>query len=188
MLSKQPAMSGPGSSERSAEDDLISRRGAEARRKDNMPLDENKFPELIRELYKVVSKLETMFPGRPFTPDGHMVGSLAECFAEYYYDLSLLPCSTKGHDAEHQSGRVEIKATQASKVSLRSCPEHLLVFKLHRDGSFDEIYNGPGNPIWKLVEHRKRPDNGQYQVSLNQLRKIMLDVSECDKLPFRHQA
>jgi hypothetical protein len=49
------------------------------RREATMPLDEKRFPELIRELYAVVRQLEEMFPGRPFTPDGHMVGSLAEC-------------------------------------------------------------------------------------------------------------
>src|SRR5580700_8525568 len=54
-----------------------------------MALDEKRFPELIRELYNVVVALEAMFPGRPFTPDGHMVGSLAECFAEYFYGLKL---------------------------------------------------------------------------------------------------
>src|SRR5262245_19757777 len=48
-----------------------------------MPLDEQRFPELIRDLYRIVGELVTMFPGRPFTPDGHMVGSLAECYAEY---------------------------------------------------------------------------------------------------------
>lgn len=46
-----------------------------------MPLDEERFPERIRELYKLVAQLEALSPGRPFTPDGHMVGSLAECAA-----------------------------------------------------------------------------------------------------------
>lgn len=44
-----------------------------------MPLDEKRFLELIREMDAVVDQLELMFPGRPFTPDGHKVGSLAEC-------------------------------------------------------------------------------------------------------------
>jgi len=68
-----------------------------------------RFPRLIQELYRVVSELEAMFPGHPFTPDGHMVGSLAECFAEYYYDLKLftehlhpdagLPCAGQSGNA-----------------------------------------------------------------------------------------
>jgi hypothetical protein len=93
-------------------------------------MDEHRFPELIRKLYGLVAELEEMFPGRPFTPDGHMVGSLAECFAEYYYGLNLLTCSSRGHDARLGDCQVEIKATQGESVSLRSGPEKLLVLKL----------------------------------------------------------
>ena len=100
-----------------------------------MPFNDKRFPELIQELYRIVDDLEKMFPGRPFTPDGHMVGSLAECFAEYKYGLKLHACSYPGHDAHTDDCKVEIKATQGKSVSLRSCPEKLLVFQLLRDGS-----------------------------------------------------
>ncbi len=109
-----------------------------------MPLDEKRFPELIRELYQVVAQLEKMFPGCPFTPDGHMVGSLAECFAEYYYGLKLYACSNRGHDAQVEDCKVEIKATQGDRVALRNGPERLLVFRLLADGTFAEVYNGTG--------------------------------------------
>ena len=124
-----------------------------------------------------------MFPGRPFTPDGHMVGSLAECYAEYCYDLELFTCSHPGHDAQLGSTRVEIKATQGKRISLRSCPEQLLVFRLNQDGTFDEMYNGPGVPVWELVKDKKLPSNGQYSVSLTQLNKIMSTISDVDRLP-----
>jgi len=117
-----------------------------------MPFDSERFPKLIHELYRVVGELEAMFPGRPFTPDGHMVGSLAECFAEHYYDLKLFACSYPGHDAYTSDCKVEIKATQGNSVALRSGPDMLLVFKLLRDGSFEEIYNGPGAPVWALAD------------------------------------
>lgn len=138
---------------------------------------------MIRELYRVVAELEGMFPGRPFTPDGHMVGSLAECFAEYYYGLKLYGCSHPGHDAYTDDCKVEIKATQGKSVSLRSGPERLLVFRLHRDGSFEEIYNGPGALVWALVKAKSRPSNGQYQVRLTRLRKLMQDVPPDQRLP-----
>ncbi len=140
-----------------------------------MTFDEKRFSELVRELYRITGELEGMF-GRPFTPDGHMVGSLAECFAEYYYGLNLYACSHPSHDAYTDDGRVEIKATQGKSVSLRSGPERLLVFQLHRDGSFKEIYNGPGELVWVLVEGKPKPSNGQYKVSLAQLRKLMENV------------
>jgi hypothetical protein len=38
-------------------------------------VDKKRLPELIGDLYRIVEELETMFPGRHFTPDGHLVGS-----------------------------------------------------------------------------------------------------------------
>jgi hypothetical protein len=148
-----------------------------------MTFDDKRFPELIQELYRIVGELGDMFPGRPFTPDGHLVGSLAECFAEYYYGLNLYACSHPGHDAHTDDCKVEIKATQGKSVSLRSGPEKLLVFRLLRDGSFEEIYNGPGAPVWALVESKPKPSNGQHKVSLTQLRKLMQSVSPEQRLP-----
>jgi hypothetical protein len=37
-----------------------------------------RIPELMEKLYRVGDELEDLFPGRPFTPDGHLVGSHAE--------------------------------------------------------------------------------------------------------------
>lgn len=42
-------------------------------------------PQLIRKLYEIVAELETYFPDRHFTPDGHLVGSIGEVLAAYYY-------------------------------------------------------------------------------------------------------
>jgi hypothetical protein len=148
-----------------------------------MPLESKRFPALIKKLYGLVAELETMFPGRPFTPDGHMVGSLAECFAEYYYGLDLYRCSYPGHDAHTKDCEVEIKATQGNSVSLRSAPDKLLVFRLLRNGSFEEIYNGPGDPVWALVGSKARPSNGQYQVRLTQLKRLMQSVPVEQRLP-----
>lgn len=42
-------------------------------------IDHKRLRALVRDLYTTVNELESMFPGRHFTPDGHMVGSLGEC-------------------------------------------------------------------------------------------------------------
>lgn len=34
--------------------------------------------EIIRELYKITAELEEKYPGRRFTPDGHLIGSIGE--------------------------------------------------------------------------------------------------------------
>lgn len=62
-------------------------------------IDHDKFQELIKQLYSTVSELETIFPGRHFTPDGHMVGSIGECLVADAYGLELMTASNKGYDA-----------------------------------------------------------------------------------------
>ncbi|MCK5878367.1 MAG: hypothetical protein KAH24_01210 [Holophagae bacterium] len=136
-------------------------------------MDEKRFPKIIKNLYKNVAELEKMFPGRPFTPDGHMVGSIGECIAEHYYNLKLVPPSNKGYDAVKGKLKIEIKATQAKSIGLRSKPQHLLVLKIHKDGSFSEIYNGRGNRVWDLVSSKPLPSNGQYQISTTRLKELM---------------
>lgn len=54
-------------------------------------MNKERLPQLVAELYRVVNELEAMFPGRHFTPDGHLVGSLGECLAAHHYGLQLLP-------------------------------------------------------------------------------------------------
>ncbi len=54
-----------------------------------MDLDE--VPRLIGCLYDIVDRLEELFPGRKFTPDGHLVGSIGEVIAANLYGLELVP-------------------------------------------------------------------------------------------------
>lgn len=145
-------------------------------------MDRGRFPELLSQLYSVVSGLESMF-GRHFTPDGHMVGSLGEALAAYHYGLELQKPSCAGCDALKDGRRIEIKATQGARVAFRCEPDHLLVLRLHRDGSFEEVYNGHGQRVWRLVSHKPKPSNGQYQVSLATLRRLRAEVPASERLP-----
>lgn len=148
-------------------------------------MDKQKFPNLLRAIYDAVDGLETMFPGRHFTPDGHMVGSLGEALASYHYGIELSQASAVCHDGVCKGRQVQVKATQGSRVALSSQPEHLLVLKLRRDGSFTEEYNGPGEQVWALVAHKPWPKNGQYQVPLSSLRKLMASVGQHERLERR---
>lgn len=147
-------------------------------------IDHDKFRTLLKQLYATVSELETMFPGRHFTPDGHMVGSLGECLVADAYNLELKTASNKGYDAITESGvEVEIKATQSNSVAFRSQPQHAIVIKIQRDGTFEEIYNGPGALVWEQFNGKRLPSNGQFQVSLNKLRQLNQRVAQADRLP-----
>jgi hypothetical protein len=141
-------------------------------------MDHEKFQSLVQGIYSIVGELGEMFPGRHFTPDGHMVGSLGECLVADAYGLELMPSSNEGYDAVTSAGKkVEIKATQAKSVSFRSCPEHTIIIKINPDGTFDECYNGPGEIIWKQFEGRKLPSNGQYQISINRVKALSETVA-----------
>ena len=146
-----------------------------------------KFQNLVKGIYAIVKELEDMFPGRHFTPDGHMVGSLGECIVADAYGLNLMPASNAGFDAVSASGvKVEIKATQSKSVAFRSCPEHTIVIKIYPDGTFEEFYNGPGITIWSQFAGRNLPSNGQFQISLNQLGKLNAQVGDTDRIKQIH--
>ena len=128
-----------------------------------------------------MAEFEKLFPGRKFTPDGHLVGSIGEVIAAHRYDLILNEASTTGHDALARDGRqVEVKATQGSSVALRSEPEHLIVLHLDKEGQATEVYNGPGSLAW--AECGAMQKNGQRAISLSRLRKIMGQVAEGERL------
>ena len=138
--------------------------------------------EKIKELYEISAELERLFPGRHYTPDGHMIGSIGEALAASYYGLELFPASEETHDAKAPDGRlVQIKATQIGRISLSSEPRWLLVLRIHRDGAFSEEYNGPGKLAW---EHcGKMQKNGQRPISLAKLRKLRAEVPDSVRLP-----
>lgn len=147
-------------------------------------IDHDKFQALVKQLYALVNELEAMFPGRHFTPDGHMVGSLGECLVADAYNLELKTASNKGYDAVTETGlEVEIKATQSNSVAFRSQPQHTIVIKILRDGTFEEIYNGPGALVWEQFKDRRLLSNGQFQVSLNKLRQLNQTVTQADRVP-----
>ena len=91
-----------------------------------------------------------------------------------------MPASNKGFDATSSCGKqVEIKATQANSTAFRSEPEHAIVIKIFPDGTFEEIYNGPGKLVWDQFKGKPLPSNGQYQISLNKLKALnqLVDAS-----------
>ena len=142
--------------------------------------------EKIKALYAISRELEQLFPGRHYTPDGHMIGSIGEALAASWYGLELFEASAKTHDAKAHDGRlVQIKATQIDRVALSSEPEWLLVLKIHPDGTFTEEYNGPGALAW---EHcGKMQKNGQRPISLAALRKLQEEVPDSERLPKIHE-
>lgn len=124
----------------------------------------------ICELYALTAQLEAMHPGRRFTPDGHMVGSIGEVIAAEEYGLELFEASHPVHDVLSPDGRlVQVKATQGRVVALNDEPDYLIVLRILGDGSFEEAYNGRGKPVWNACGKMK---TGQRLISLSRLGEI----------------
>jgi hypothetical protein len=144
-------------------------------------------PGLVARLYDIVDQLQEIFPGRHFTPDGHLVGSLGESLAAFAFGLQLNTPSTAACDALTDDGiKVEIKATQRNAVSLSaaanpSSDEILLVLRLNRPGPPEVVYNGPADRVWAAA--RRPQKNGQRVISLTTLRKLNADVDKSQRLP-----
>jgi hypothetical protein len=132
-------------------------------------------PRLIRDLYKVVKELNLLFPGRPFTPDGHLVGSIGEVVAAYVYDLDLAPCSTPSFDAHTKNGRkkVEIKLTSGNQISVSEqdiYADVLIVMKLVDGVRFEEVYAGSFPE--PLVRQKRISKRRVASLRITELRKL----------------
>jgi hypothetical protein len=129
----------------------------------------------IKELFAITNELESLYPGRKFTIDGHTIGSIGEVLAAEKLKLDLLPNSTEKHDAIDSEGRLyQIKATTKDRVALSAEPDNLIVIKIFSDGTWDIIYNGPGRPIWKNTG--KKQKNGQRPITLSKIQKIKSEI------------
>ena len=137
---------------------------------------------LLRELYSIKKALELQYPERKFSLDGHLIGSIGEVLVSETYGITLYPNSSPVHDGISTDGiEVQIKATQINKVSISSEPEHLIAIRILQDGTWEEIYNGPGAMAW--TKAGKRQKNGQRQIALATLQKLMDDVPVDQRIP-----
>jgi len=135
----------------------------------------------IKELYKITNELESSYPGRKFMIDGHLVGSIGEVIVAEHYRLTLLRNSAETHGAVSADGKyVQIKATQVNWISISSEPDYLIVIKLFSDGSWEEVYNGLGKPVWDNTG--KMQKNGKRSASLSKLRNLMSSADKKDTI------
>lgn len=130
--------------------------------------------QAIQEVFRLCQRL-TELTGRPFSPDGHLVGSIGEVFAQGLLNLTLMPLSNDGYDAVDATGRkVEIKTTSRSAVSLSSSgtkAERLVVIAVDVRGEPEVAYDGPSEPAWEAAGRPQK--NGQRRISLSTLRTLV---------------
>lgn len=89
----------------------------------------DEIPALIGDLLKTTQRLNSLFEGRPFTPDGHLVGSIGEVVAEYittsrsspqvHRKSTRIPRRTFGSDKAH-GGKGEVLRSKMVDSTLDS--------------------------------------------------------------------
>jgi hypothetical protein len=131
-----------------------------------------KLPNPVAAIYRAVSELETLYPQRKFTPDGHLVGSIGEVVAAEALNLTLYPPSRPGHDAFDASGDVQIKMTAGKSVALYATCDRLVVLRVVSPEEAEIVYDGPGKPAWDQA--RKLGKNGQRVIGLKRLNSISM--------------
>lgn len=128
-------------------------------------------PPAVAAIYVAVEQLERTYPGRKFTPDGHLVGSIGEVVAAEAFELTLHPASYPGHDARDAAGRdVQIKMTGGRSVSLYATCDRLIVLKITSPIEAEVFYDGNGAPAWAAAGRLQK--NGQRTISLSRLAQI----------------
>lgn len=147
--------------------------------------------ELVAELHAITAELESLYPGRRFTPDGHLVGSLGEVTAADLFNITRRPASTTGHDAVTSDGRrVEIKATYGNRgIGIRATSFDnaalLVVLRLPKSPADDVeiVYNGPFATVREVLGPVQ--SNGASRISLSRLRMLQASVAPADQVPSR---
>lgn len=137
-------------------------------------------------IFSGIARLTTAFPNRAFTIDGRLVGDIGEVIGALEYEVDLDEVSRPMHDATTVDGRnVQIKATFKEQLTMRSVPEFYLGFRLRPDGSYDEVFNGPGRVIADRYSHRKGLGEQLLSFPVSELMKLSADVPPEQKIKKR---
>ena len=153
--------------------------------------------DLIKQIYASAAELSER-TGRPFTPDGHLVGSVGEVLAAWLYDLDLAAASQAGYDAVDGHGRrVQIKASGSGRTfafydgDADVRPEVVVALRLRpKPGhAVQVVYAGPYEPVHRYFEeHDRRPaKNGQKSIGGRALARLDEQLGEDERLTTTRQ-
>jgi hypothetical protein len=145
-------------------------------------------PGAVNQMLQIVKQLQSAFPKKRFTLDGRLVGDLGEILVEDAYDVELNEGSQKHHDAITSDGRkVQIKATMQNSLTFPAdhIPDYYLGIKIHADGTFTEVFNGPGLVAWGGVKNRKPTKTNLHSISIKALAQLNGTVQAKDRIPRR---
>jgi hypothetical protein len=143
--------------------------------------------KIIPKLWALVDKLSQEYPNKSFALDGRLVGDIGEIIAQENYQIRLFEGQVYKYDGVDKKNRnVQIKTTFKDSLNIpckkEKVPDYYLGLKINHDGSFEEVFNGPGIKIWEIVKGRKDTSIGSHSVSINTLKKLNQKVRIKDKI------
>ncbi len=142
----------------------------------------------VARLLQVVNELIAAYPNKKFTLDGRLVGDIGEVLVASAYDVELFEGVQRHHDGKCSKGRlVQVKATMKENLTFPAghVPDRYLGIQIHADGTFTEVFNGPGAVAAKAISSRKQPKTNLHSVSVSALKKLNQGIAEHDRIPRR---
>ena len=144
--------------------------------------------DAVKDLLEIVEALHARYPIKNFTLDGRLVGDLGEVLAAAEYDINLFEGLAKHHDGASSDGRfVQIKATMKDSLTfpVDHIPDYYIGIKIHSDGSFSEIFNGPGLAAYEAIKNRAPTKTNLHSIPLSTLKKLNSGVNENERIKKR---
>jgi hypothetical protein len=141
----------------------------------------------VKKMLEIVDSLHNRYPQKKFTLDGRLVGDIGEVLVENDYELKLHEGMAKHHDGITIDGtnrQAQIKTTMKNSLTfpVDHTPEFYIGIKVHPDGTYTEIFNGPGSIARKAIENRAPTKTNLHSVSLSALTKLSATVEENDRI------
>jgi hypothetical protein len=143
-------------------------------------------------MFEAQKELHKVFPKKPFTPDGRMIGDIGEAIAELTYQVAIDKCLRKHWDGKREDvcagcPEVQVRATQKDVGYVKESPDDgcLLVFKIFPDGTWECCYNGNTARVWRSLDAKKVNRAGEKFIGLDALRELDRAVGEGERVALR---
>jgi hypothetical protein len=137
----------------------------------------------LDKIFSGIRQLKEALPSKEFTIDGRLVGDIGEAIVQRDYDLTLYEGLAKDYDGETPCGKkVQIKATFKDSLTFKKVSDYYLGIKIYENGTYEEIFNGPGQIIANEYSHRKGFGENLLSFPNKRLRELSLLVDDEDRI------
>lgn len=148
--------------------------------------------EELYQLFTSIEKLQKKFSHhkKKFTLDGKLVGDIGEVLVAEHYGITLYGDNVAVYDGyvtNDTNKHVQIKSSFNNYFyfpnEVKNMPDYFIAININRNGTFEEIFNGRGEIIFKyLLSHLPTERKYPYRLSLKRLQEINISDFNTDKI------